>query len=39
MMMQSIRTTIVAHTTNGLAPIIPLLLCAPKYRRRDDDAW
>ena len=31
MMMQSIRTTIVAHTTNGLAGIIPLLLCAPKY--------
>jgi putative ATP-binding cassette transporter len=31
MMMQSIRTTIVAHTTNGFAPIIPLLLCAPKY--------
>jgi putative ATP-binding cassette transporter len=31
MMMQSLRTTIVAHTTNGFAPIIPLLLCAPKY--------
>lgn len=31
MMMQSIRTTIVAHTTNGFAGIIPLLLCAPKY--------
>jgi len=30
-MMQSIRTTIVGNTTNGLAPIIPLLLCAPKY--------
>jgi vitamin B12/bleomycin/antimicrobial peptide transport system ATP-binding/permease protein len=31
MMMQTLRTTIVAHTTNGLAGIIPLLLCAPKY--------
>jgi putative ATP-binding cassette transporter len=31
MMMQSIRTTIVAGTSNGFAPIIPLLLCAPKY--------
>ena len=31
MMMQSIRTTIVAATSNGLAPIIPILLCAPKY--------
>lgn len=31
MMMQALRTTIVAHTTNGFAPIIPLLLCAPKY--------
>jgi putative ATP-binding cassette transporter len=30
-MMQSIRTTIVGNTTNGVAPIIPLLLCAPKY--------
>jgi putative ATP-binding cassette transporter len=30
-MMQSIRTTVVGNTTNGLAPIIPLLLCAPKY--------
>jgi putative ATP-binding cassette transporter len=30
-MMQSIRTTIVGNTTNGLAPILPLLLCAPKY--------
>ena len=31
MMMQSIRTTIVAGTSNGFAPIIPILLCAPKY--------
>jgi putative ATP-binding cassette transporter len=30
-MMQSIRTTIVGNVTNGVAPIIPLLLCAPKY--------
>jgi putative ATP-binding cassette transporter len=29
MMMQSIRTTIVAGTSNGFAPIIPILLCAP----------
>jgi putative ATP-binding cassette transporter len=31
MMMQSVRTTIVAGTSNGFAPIIPILLCAPKY--------
>jgi putative ATP-binding cassette transporter len=31
MMMQSIRTTIVAGTSNGFAPVIPILLCAPKY--------
>ena len=31
MMMQSIRTTIVAGTSNGFAPVIPRLLCAPKY--------
>jgi putative ATP-binding cassette transporter len=31
MMMQSIRTTIIAGTSNGFAPIIPILLCAPKY--------
>ncbi len=31
MMMQSVRTTIVAGASNGLAPIIPILLCAPKY--------
>jgi putative ATP-binding cassette transporter len=31
MMMQSVRTTIVAGSSNGLAPIIPILLCAPKY--------
>ena len=30
-MMQYIRTTIVSQTSNGLAPIIPILLCAPKY--------
>jgi putative ATP-binding cassette transporter len=30
-MMQSIRTTIVGNLTNGIAPIIPILLCAPKY--------
>ena len=31
MMWQYIRTTIVSQTSNGLAPIIPILLCAPKY--------
>jgi putative ATP-binding cassette transporter len=31
MMMQYVRTTIVSHSSNGLAPIIPILLCAPKY--------
>src|SRR5262249_31444088 len=30
-MMQSVRTTIVGQASNGLAPIIPILLCAPKY--------
>ena len=31
LMMQYIRTTVVSQTSNGLAPIIPILLCAPKY--------
>jgi putative ATP-binding cassette transporter len=31
MMMQSIRTAIVAGTSNGFAPVVPILLCAPKY--------
>jgi putative ATP-binding cassette transporter len=31
LMMQYIRTTMVSQTSNGLAPIIPILLCAPKY--------
>jgi len=31
LMMQYIRTTIVHQTSNSLAPIIPILLCAPKY--------
>ena len=31
LMMQYIRTTLVSHSSNGLAPIIPILLCAPKY--------
>ena len=30
-MTQYIRTTIVSQSSNGLAPIIPILLCAPKY--------
>ena len=31
LMMQYVRTTFVSHSSNGLAPIIPILLCAPKY--------
>jgi vitamin B12/bleomycin/antimicrobial peptide transport system ATP-binding/permease protein len=31
LMMQYIRTTIVSQSSSGLAPIIPILLCAPKY--------
>jgi putative ATP-binding cassette transporter len=31
LMMQYIRTAIVSYTSGGLAPIIPILLCAPKY--------
>jgi putative ATP-binding cassette transporter len=31
LMMQYIRTTMVSQASNGLAPIIPILLCAPKY--------
>jgi putative ATP-binding cassette transporter len=31
LMLQYIRTTIVSQSSNGLAPIIPILLCAPKY--------
>jgi len=31
MMMQYVRTTIVSHSSNGLAPVVPILLCAPKY--------
>ena len=31
LMMQSIRTTVIAGTSNGFAPVIPILLCAPKY--------
>ena len=31
LMMQYIRTTIVSQTSGGLAPIVPILLCAPKY--------
>ncbi len=30
-MMQYIRTTIVSQISGGVAPIIPILLCAPKY--------
>jgi len=28
LMMQYIRTTIVSQTSSGIAPIIPILLCA-----------
>ena len=31
LMWQYVRTTIVSTGSNGLAPIIPILLCAPKY--------
>ena len=31
LMMQYLRTTIVSQTSSGVAPIIPILLCAPKY--------
>jgi putative ATP-binding cassette transporter len=31
LMMQYFRTTIVSQASSGLAPIIPILLCAPKY--------
>jgi vitamin B12/bleomycin/antimicrobial peptide transport system ATP-binding/permease protein len=31
MMMQYFRTTIVSQASGGLAPVIPILLCAPKY--------
>ena len=31
LMMQYIRTTVVHQVSSGLAPIIPILLCAPKY--------
>ena len=31
LMMQYIRTTIVSYTSSGIAPVIPILLCAPKY--------
>jgi putative ATP-binding cassette transporter len=31
LMMQYIRTTIVSQTSSGFAPVIPILLCAPKY--------
>ena len=31
LMMQYIRTTVVSTTSNGIAPVVPILLCAPKY--------
>ena len=31
LMWQYVRTTIVSTGSNGLAPVIPILLCAPKY--------
>jgi len=31
LMMQYIRTTVVSQASNGGAPIVPILLCAPKY--------
>jgi putative ATP-binding cassette transporter len=31
LMWQYIRTTIVSQSSSGVAPIVPILLCAPKY--------
>jgi len=31
LMMQYIRTTVVSSTSSGIAPVVPILLCAPKY--------
>jgi putative ATP-binding cassette transporter len=31
LMRQYIRTTVVSTASNGIAPIVPILLCAPKY--------
>jgi putative ATP-binding cassette transporter len=31
LMMQYLRTSLVSYTTGGFSPIIPILLCAPKY--------
>lgn len=31
LMMQYIRTTVVSTTSSGIAPVVPILLCAPKY--------
>jgi len=31
LMMQYVRTTMVSQSSSGVAPIIPILLCAPKY--------
>ena len=31
LMMQYVRTTMVSQSSSGIAPIIPILLCAPKY--------
>ena len=31
LMKQYIRTTVVSTTSGGIAPVVPLLLCAPKY--------
>src|SRR5262249_11456341 len=31
LMMQYVRTTMVSQASSGAAPIIPILLCAPKY--------
>ena len=31
LMRQYIRTTVVSTASNGIAPVVPILLCAPKY--------
>ena len=35
---QTMRTTIVSQTSGYIAPVLPIILCAPKYLERLDDA-
>jgi vitamin B12/bleomycin/antimicrobial peptide transport system ATP-binding/permease protein len=36
---QSMRLTIVSQTSGYIAPILPIILCAPKFLENFDDAW